>query len=195
MKINNRRRTANRNKVIVIIAIILTVLAAGMLSWFFIHKQKDSMIPENTPEQQRALDTQNGKSAPLNTSSAINSPKSDSSEKQGAEVSLGAGVQPAQPDGTFVSNHYPNIGGSPAPSTISSICHTTPGALCTISFTNNFIAKSLPPTIADSNGNTSWNWDIKTLGLTEGKWKITATATNGDKKATAVDPIEMEVRP
>jgi len=97
------------------------------------------------------------------------------------------------PSGDFVSNHHPNLSGSPAPNTESSVCNTTPGASCTITFTKDGVTKSLPAQAADTNGFVNWNWKLQDIGLTSGTWKIKAVATLGSQNKSASDAMDMVV--
>lgn len=105
----------------------------------------------------------------------------------------GSAVELRQPSGSFVSNHRPNLSGSPAPNRIASVCTTTPGAACTISFAKDGVTKSLPEQVADRGGSTYWDWKLQDIGLTEGEWKVTATAKLGNQTKTATDAINLEV--
>lgn len=125
------------------------------------------------------------------TSGSTSSPKDSSS----AAPSLDTSVTPVAPAGTFVSNHRPNLSGSPAPSQENSTCTTTPGAECYIQFENDGVIKLLPAQVTDSNGNTSWDWDVKSLGLSQGSWTITAIAKNGAKTNSSGDEIRLQVQP
>lgn len=102
-------------------------------------------------------------------------------------------IVPTIPTGTFVSNHRPNLSGSPAPNTIASTCTTTPGSECTIEFTRGDTTKSLPKKIADENGNTSWDWKLQDIGLTVGEWQVVAIASNGDNEIKASDSMLLIV--
>ena len=99
------------------------------------------------------------------------------------------------PQGNFVSNHHPNLGGTPAPNTEQSVCNTTPGAICEIIFTKDGVTKSLQPQTADSGGAAYWSWKIQDVGLTAGSWKVSAQATLGNQTKTADDAITLEVAP
>jgi hypothetical protein len=98
------------------------------------------------------------------------------------------------PSGTFVSNHEPNLSGSPTPNQLQSTCSTTPGVTCQIFFTKDGVTKSLPAQKTDSGGATYWTWKLQTIGLTEGSWKVTAKSTNGDQTVTSDDAVPLEVR-
>jgi hypothetical protein len=105
-------------------------------------------------------------------------------------------VQPTTPTGEFVSNHSPNLSGSPAPNTETSVCTTTPGVECQIKFTSGSVVKVLPAQQTDGNGNTLWNsWTLQSIGLTVGNWSITALASNGSKTAIAQDPMQLVIKP
>src|SRR5690606_17218727 len=97
------------------------------------------------------------------------------------------------PFGNFVSNHRPNLSGSPAPNTLSSVCNTTPGASCTISFTKDGTTKSLPAQTADANGATYWNWKLQDIGLTTGTWKVQANASLNGQTKSASDALDLVV--
>jgi hypothetical protein len=99
------------------------------------------------------------------------------------------------PSGNFVSNHHPNLGGSPAPSAEQSVCNSTPGATCRIVFTKGDITKTLAAQTTDNNGATYWNWDVKDAGFTEGTWQITVTADINGQSKTATDSQDLVVQP
>lgn len=106
-------------------------------------------------------------------------------------------VEPVAPTGDFVSNHHPNLSGSPAPNTETSSCTTTVGVQCQIRFTMNGITKELPAQITtDGDGSTLWyNWTLQSVGLTQGTWQVTAVAINGSNVVTAQDPIKLVINP
>lgn len=102
-------------------------------------------------------------------------------------------VNLAAPSGTFVSSHSVSLSSS---SVIASTCNTTPGAKCTISFTNqNGVVRFLAATTADKNGTAYWTWSPKSAQLTTGSWRISATAKSGDQSKTSTDPQPLEVSP
>ncbi len=101
-----------------------------------------------------------------------------------------------EPFGTFVSNHSPSLSGSAELRQEQSVCNTTPGAKCAMTFTNNSgVVKSLPVQTADSNGAVYWTWDVKVAGFTTGAWKITATADLNGQTKSASDQINLNVKP
>lgn len=97
------------------------------------------------------------------------------------------------PTGSFVSNHSPGQNGSPT--TEQSFCYTTPGAICVIEFVKDGETKKLSPQTVDGSGATSWTWDVKDAGFSQGSWIIRAVATSGGQSKTTVDPLKLEVNP
>lgn len=131
---------------------------------------------------------------PNNSNQITNNPTAADNQQTSSQTDKKVSEQtPLAPVGVFVSNHHPNLSGSPAPNTESSTCTTTPNVKCQITFTMDGVTKTLPSKITDENGNTSWSWDIKEIGLTEGAWKVTAVAINGDKTATSEDALYLEI--
>ncbi len=97
------------------------------------------------------------------------------------------------PYGTFVSNHYPSLSGSGAPSQEESTCTTSPGANCYIQFTKAGVTKRLATQVTDESGSASWVWDVKKSNLTVGDWVITAVATSGNNSKSRQDSILLTV--
>jgi hypothetical protein len=100
-----------------------------------------------------------------------------------------------EPYGNFVSNHKPNLGGSPTPNSEESVCNTTPGASCQIFFVKGSTTKSLPVRTADSGGAAYWSWTLKEIGLEAGTWQVSAKATLGNQTKSGSDVIPLEVSP
>lgn len=107
--------------------------------------------------------------------------------------SSNSNTQLIKPTGNFVSDHHPNLSGSPAPNTMTSVCTTTPGATCQISFINGTITKTLPDQTTDAGGSAYWNWKLQDLGLTAGSWQIKTTATLNGQSQTAIDAMNLEI--
>jgi hypothetical protein len=97
-----------------------------------------------------------------------------------------------EPNGNFVNTH--TVSGNEQ---MESICNTSPGASCQITFTNGTTTKSLIKQTADRGGATYWAWHIKdsSINLTPGTWKITATATLGSQTKSLTDATSLEVSP
>jgi cytoskeletal protein RodZ len=118
-----------------------------------------------------------------------------SSSKTSAADSTASNQPLISPQGTFVSNHRPNLSGSPRPNSIQSSCVTTPGVVCLISFTKGSIVKSLPAQKTDGGGGTYWSWKLQDVGITEGTWHISVKATIGSQSKVTEDSIDMVVSP
>lgn len=182
------------NKKSILVASVITLLVAFGVGAYFINQNL------NSPQE---IKTQDGKTA----TSDANVPRGDtdkssgvsdgiySPKDRGESPSSNQGVKPLDPIGSFVSNHYPNLSGSPRPNSIASTCTTTPGASCKIVFTMGSVVKELASKSTDQNGNTEWNWTLQSIGITEGTWKIKAIATNGNLSSNSSDSIDMVVSP
>lgn len=175
------------------------IVIAGVIA-FFIYRSSANKKPATTASQL----TKGEKTTDSNKSSGNSSSNGSSTSGLGSQTSddknetsnqPSANATLIAPTGTFVSNHRPNLGGSPAPNEEQSTCNTTPGATCQISFTYNGVTKSLPAQTADSGGATYWTWDLQDIGLTEGSWQIQATARLNGKTLTGSDALKLEVQP
>ncbi len=195
MMINTKQK-----KKFVTIAIVLLLLLLITTAWYVLVKRSHSTNQQKSP----TIKTQNGGRATSDqnvpsethvatpgTSSIIPTGKDETSTTS----NIDSNTTPSAPIGAFVSNHKPNLGGTPTPNSIVSSCTTTPGAWCKISFSKAGVVKSLPSQQTDSNGNTTWNWTLQNLGLSEGSWKITATAINGSLSSSSSDAMDMAVQP
>jgi cytoskeletal protein RodZ len=97
------------------------------------------------------------------------------------------------PSGNFVSDHHPNLSGSPAPNSMTSVCNTTPGASCQITFTNGSVQKSLASQVTDGGGSTYWSWTLQNVGLTAGSWQVKAITTLGSQTQSTTDTMALVV--
>lgn len=172
MKITNKKSY----KIPIILAVLLIIIGTGTI-FFFVYKGNSNENFTTTRESGGGITS--GKEAKKDSDKSTPTPDTD--------------ITPTTPIGTFVSNHRPNLSGSPAPNTMTSTCSTTPGSKCTIEFTKGNITKSLPNKIADGNGNISWDWELQDVGLTVGEWQVTAVASNGNNIAKASDSIPLIV--
>jgi hypothetical protein len=123
---------------------------------------------------------------------------SQSSANNNTSASSGSNTTTAvlqTPTGDFVSDHHPNLSGSPAPNTMASTCTTTPGASCIIQFTNTSTGtvKSLNTQITDAGGSAYWNYTLQGEGLTAGTWKVAATASLNGNTLSAQDAMDLTV--
>lgn len=132
-----------------------------------------------------------------NGSAAPSAAMQSSADKSTSQSTNSTTNQPlSTPFGSFVSNHYPNLGDSPAPSTEQSSCNTTPGARCAIVFTNDSgIIKTLPEQVTDASGLAYWSWDVRKAGFTAGTWHIKATASLNGQSASSKDSLDLKVSP
>jgi len=98
-----------------------------------------------------------------------------------------SGAAPKAPTGQFVSSHTASLNSSSnfGVTTEDSVCNTSAGATCEITFTQNGVTKSLGKKTVDGSGAAYWSgWKIADY-LTSGTWKITATASlNGQTTST-----------
>ena len=177
-----------RNINYIIGAIIAALVVITALVVFVLPKlnqpHQQSNVPNGSTSDQKGMPPQNENANPSGSTNDNNTnPDSNSS----AELLM--------PFGNFISNHHPNLSGSPAPNVESSVCNTTSGASCAITFTMNGITKSLSPETTDKGGAAYWSWTLQQVGLTEGTWKIQAVATLGDQTKTASDAMDLVVGP
>lgn len=159
--------------------VTLLLVAGGVGAYIYMSGSQDQWVDDSQQTDTQRLG-----------GGGTSSPKDNSNETAPTPQS---NITPLKPSGTFVSNHRPNLSGSPAPNTITSTCTTTPGAKCTIEFKNGDIVKSLPSKTADANGNVDWSWKLQDIGLTEGVWTIVAIARIGTNTAEASDALSLVV--
>ena len=166
---------------------VLAALAGGAL-WALTAGPwaPDDYTPPRTASQYTKGETADSKS----DDEEANNPGSRFSDKN---TNTAGAVTLLVPSGNFVSNHRPNLSGVPAPNTMESVCNTTPGARCKISFTKDGVTKSLPEQTTDSGGATYWSWKLQDVGLTEGSWKIQAIATLNGQSKDASDALDLVV--
>lgn len=173
------------NKNIPIIITVAVLIAIATVTWFSTERNKGANGSGGTTVSQPSSN-QSTSSTPSTTSTNTTKQPTPSSGVTGNLIA---------PTGSFVSNHHPNLSGSPAPNQEQSVCNTTPGATCDIEFTNNGITKSLGAKTADSSGATYWTWTLQSIGLAHGSWKITAKATLNNQTKTAIDALLLDVQP
>lgn len=178
----------NKRLLVVIILLVLIFIIAGLelagVTHIF-HKKTPAVVSGSSF---------NTKGEPKSTKSSTQASNSGGGTPSSSK-STGTSAVLITPSGSFVSNHHPNLGGSPAPNLESSVCTTTPGASCTISFTMGGTTKSLEARTADSNGAAFWDWKLQDIGLTAGTWKIQAIASLNGQTKTASDALDLTVSP
>jgi cytoskeletal protein RodZ len=185
--------------VIVGLAVIVVATELTNTTHFF-HARRavsSTIVPASTGTNKKNTSSADKESAPSTdpTPQPTDTNTSSGSPKEGDSTSNSSTNAPlVEPYGNFVSNHSPGKNGS---SIETSVCLTTPGAQCSITFTstaNPSVVKTLAAGTADSSGAVYWNnWDVKAAGFTNGTWQIKAVATlNGQTKSTA-DKTNFEV--
>jgi hypothetical protein len=191
----NKRK--KRKPVIPALIVVAIIVIVGVIAGYLWHKNvhKSSTVTSSnrsiySPPEANA-NVPGGKPSSSQGSSISSSKGSSSSQTP----MVSSTVQPNTPIGEFVSDHSPNLSGTPHPNSESSTCTTTAGVNCQISFTSGSTVKSLSNQTTDTNGNTSWNWTLQSVGLTAGTWQVTATATNGSKTASTNDVTKLVVSP
>ena len=184
-----RHRKFSRKTLLFALAslMIVCVIFIGLLATDTIHLLRQKNYSKGTnPVEVHNNSINNGPAAPS---------KGSSTPPSSTPTNLSSGASPSLPSGAFVSFHNPNLSGSPAPNQLQSTCASTPGATCTIEFTNDGVTKSLPDQLIGSSGITTWTWQLQKVGLTQGTWQITAIATlNGQSKSTN-DTLGLNVQP
>lgn len=179
-----------RKRTYILIALAVVLLASG---GYLLSRRS---TPGGTNSAQSGAPAQvSTKGTGTNTQSADSSP---SQQATGSSTVTAKGGGSAggllTPTGQFVSNHHASLSSS-LTSKETSVCNTTPGASCTIQFTNGSSTKSLPSQVADTNGTTSWSWDVNALGLSDGNWSIKAVANSNGQTKSALDPLNLVVQP
>jgi hypothetical protein len=169
----------------IIVPVVAIVVIGGSVAWYLMTKSSDTSSNEPT-KTSFVGSTNDNKTAPDQKSK-------QSISSDGSNSSSSTGTKPQIPNGTFVSNHHPNIDNEPAPSNENSTCITSVGATCRITFTKGTTVKSLPSKTVGSTGAVIWNWKVQDIGLTAGEWKITAIASNGSLTSSASDPLVLTV--
>lgn len=174
--------------IVLLAALILTALEMTNTTHLF-HKQPSAITASQ--------DTK-GEVAQPNNSSANNAASSNSDQttqpgdnKSNSNTPISETLK--DPTGEFVSNHHPNLSGSPAPNSMSSVCTTTPGATCQITFIKDGVTKSLEAQMTDRGGSVYWNWKIQDIGLSAGSWQVQAVASQSGKIKTTTDPLALEI--
>jgi|SRR5579862_1146368 len=192
----NKSRFNNRYRLLATVAGVIIVLVAVLEITNTTHIFHHQSIPPVIPTHGSSTTSSSNSSQ---SSLKSNSTPSSNSSAKNPLPSPSSGSTLITPFGDFVSNHNPGApdqNGNPTPTSETSVCDTTPGATCYISFTNsNGQTTQLPTQTAGSDGSTSWDWDVsQDAHLTKGEWQITAVASlNGQTKSTN-DPTKLTIQ-
>jgi hypothetical protein len=172
----------------------LVIVAAGAGVWAATRPTKKDIVTGKPAGTFTANADSKGEPAKDSGTTPGTSQNTDSGDKTpGGDTSGTTNANLVAPYGNFISNHKPNLDGSPAPSSEQSVCNTTVGATCQIIFTKDGVTKTLSAQTADGGGATYWEWTLQQVGLTPGTWKVTAKATLGSQTKTTDDVIPFEV--
>lgn len=197
------RKSHNKKRLIIQILVVLAVLGAIFAvlqlthTTHFFQKQTPAQNTSDVSKGEKSSSSKSSdKSSNSNTGDSTDNTEQQTTDNEDQKSQPGGSNTSAvlvAPTGSFVSNHHPNLGGSPAPNVINSACTTTTGATCQIIFTKDGVTKSLPAQTTDVNGSTYWSWKLQDVGLTAGSWKVTAKAVLGSQVKTADDALTLEV--
>lgn len=172
-----------------LVPLLVIVLLVVLSIWFFRYRTSGVKLHPQTPTSAGAsADNQKGQPAAQAQPVAANDSNQPGDAKNNNSTSGNADL--LAPTGNFVSNHRPGQNNSPLSET--SVCTTSPGAVCQIVFTNNGVTRSLPSQTTDRAGSTFWNgWTPTSVGLTAGSWQVQAKATLGNQTKVANDQMEL----
>ncbi|HYH36495.1 MAG TPA: hypothetical protein VD706_03280 [Candidatus Saccharimonadales bacterium] len=185
-----------------LLALVLVLVVAGVVAglelsdtthMFHDSKAVSGKIPvKETSETKPSAKTSQQKTASSENTAANTAATSAKNTAGGGSQSSAQTSAPLKaPFGSFVSSHSASLNGA---SGQQSTCITTPGATCTITFTNGGVVKELPAKTTDGNGNATWEWDVKAAGFSEGNWTIKATATLNGQSQSVTDPKALRVQ-
>lgn len=184
----NPKKLSRRNALVLGAAVVLIVVGVALI--FMNRPNKGSGI---IPSKNTAA----GAKTAATTDIAARSTAAGSTNA-GAKYSAPpatTGSPPADPSGTFVSNHRPSLSGAAQQQSEQSVCNTSPGANCYITFTKGSIVKTLAAQTTDASGATYWSWNINDSGFSAGTWTVKALASLNGQTSTASDPIDLVIQP
>jgi hypothetical protein len=171
-------------KMLIMLLIGVSLLGCGFLLYINNKPPTPTTSIPSTTQDEDIKNVEQGVSA-KNANSTTSSSMSD---KQGGDTTATI-TAVNTPTGNFVSSHRVNSSAS----TIESICTTSLGATCEITFRKGDTILTLGKKQVNNNGTATWIWTPASLALTSGSWEIMATATMGDKTSTAIDPLKLDV--
>ncbi len=190
------QNTSPRSRKWLFFAVGGAVLIATVITFLAI-THTDNIIGTKKSNTKTASQATKGEPANGSTtgSQSSGSTTTTTDDKQNTTTDASDNTPATQPSGNFVSNYAPSLSATGAKEQIQSVCNTTPGAACTISFTNGTTTKSLEKRVTDKGGSVYWTWALKDIGLSTGSWKITATAELNNQKTVTTDTLPLEVQP
>src|ERR1700733_4101879 len=119
-----RSRLFNTKSLLIISLFIIACVGAALLGLSTHHKKTATSPTAN--EQTKGEPKSNPSSAGTTTQQPTTADKGTTSTTPNTPPTTTAVL--VMPSGDFVSNHHPNLSGSPAPNLITSSCTTTSGA-------------------------------------------------------------------
>lgn len=182
-----RLKHPKRYLIALLLVVVVVVAAAKIFDFGPFHKTTVVVSATSFPTKGEPKSSGSSKTSSSNAQSDSSAAGSSNKAITGSSATL------FTPTGDFVSNHHPNLSGSPAPNSMSSVCDTTPGASCKITFTKDGVTKSLASQTTDANGSTYWYWKLQDIGLTTGSWKVQAIASLNSQTKSASDAMDLVV--
>lgn len=178
--VKSTKLISNKRMLLTLLAIIVAV---GALYLFVFRDGAKFTTTPSTSQKEDTRAAEEGRSQ-----KNPNSAPAASANKQSGGVAV-ANADVSRPEGNFVSSHRINSRSD----TVESVCTTTPGAACEITFKLGNDTKSLGKKTTNQSGTASWVWTPASVGLYAGSWEITAIATLGGSQNTAKDPLNLEL--
>jgi cytoskeletal protein RodZ len=178
--------------VVIVVILVVATLEFTNTTHIFHHRKPAVSASSETkgePSDNRgsssSVSTNSASPTPSDSTSPV--PANDNDKTNGSTSDSTASL--IAPSGDFVSAHHVQLD-----TALSSVCNTTPGANCKITFTNGGTVKSLEQRTVDRGGSTYWDHITpRNIGLSAGTWKVQAVATLGNQTKTADDALTMEI--
>lgn len=185
------------SRALLIALIICIMVLAGGAFWFFSHRPSPKQVSSNNPVNNAhiAQEQKNGKTtnSPQQTDNTDVQPPATQTNKaptsSGAANETNQALESPGTYSTFASYYSPNLS-----TRENTTCVATPGAQCTVEFTQGSITKSLTPQTTDSTGSAYFYWSPSSAELSPGAWTIVLKATLNGASKTAQDSQTLQVK-
>jgi hypothetical protein len=192
----NTDTTSRKRLLMLLIGLLVVILLVTLLektnTTHFFHTPVSATQTANQATKGEPASGQQP-SATASSSSTSNGTMGDNNDKNNVSGQTSNNVTLEKPNGSFVSNYNPVLESVSGRNVMNSVCNTTPGATCKITFTKDNIVKSLDARVTDKGGSAYWTWTLQDIGLTEGKWQIQAIASLNDQTQSTTDSLPLEV--